>query len=60
VKLLKGLAFGVIVEVAFVGVFVGAELVQGTRWVFPFLAMVGLPVLAITFPEKTRVRRRKP
>ena len=56
-KLLKGIGYGLLIEVVFVSVFVGAELVQGTRWVFPFLAMVALPLLAFTFPEKTRRRR---
>ena len=56
-KLLKGLAWGLIIEAAAVGVFVAAEAVQGTRWVFPFLAMVALPVLAFSFPEKPKRRR---
>ena len=56
-KLLKGLAWGVAIEAAAVGVFVGAAVVQGTGWALPFLAMVGLPLLAVTFPEKPKRRR---
>lgn len=56
-KLLKGLAWGVAIEAAAVGIFVGAEAVQGTRFVLPFLAMVGLPLLAFTFPERPKRRR---
>lgn len=55
-KLLKGLAWGVVIELAFVGVFVAAELTQGTNYVWVLLALVALPALAFTFPEKDKRR----
>lgn len=57
-KLWKGICFGLLIECALIGIFVAAEMVQGTRWVFPYLAMVALPILAFTFPEKQKGRRR--
>lgn len=57
-KLLKGILWAIGIEVAAVAVFWAAIRVTGTGWVWPFLALVALPLLLCTFPEKKPRPRR--
>ena len=56
-KLLKGFLWAIAIEATVVAVVFVCDRAAGTGWALPAAVMIGLPLLAVRFPEKQRSRR---